>query len=172
MVAFLGERMVLDIRLALYRRVQRLSCRFLHTTTTVKIMERLRGDVQQVQMLLGSQVLSLIVQLLCALVALVIMLVFSIKLTLMVLTAIVLYVANYKWFVRRIRTVQRRFRHKMDGLSGQAQEVLWVQGSQPRRLAGILPHRLQCRCQFFVLLFDFASVFRVPAVQRPEHLPE
>jgi ABC-type multidrug transport system fused ATPase/permease subunit len=124
MMALLGERIVLDIRMALYRRVQRLSCRYLHTTTTGKIMERLRGDVQQVQMLLGSQVLSVIVQMLCALVALVIMLVLSVKLTLMVLLAIGLYVVNYKWFVRRIRSVQRRYRHKMDGLSGQAHERL------------------------------------------------
>ena len=124
MVALLGERVVLDIRVALYRRVQRLSCRFLHTTTTGKVMERLRGDVQQVQMLIGSQALNLAVQLICALVALVIMFAFSASLTVMVLLAVCLYVVNYKWFVRRIRSVQRRWRHKMDGLSGQAQERL------------------------------------------------
>jgi ABC-type multidrug transport system fused ATPase/permease subunit len=35
-----------------------------------------------------------------------------------------MYVFNYKWFVRRIRTVQKRVRSKMDRLSGRAQERL------------------------------------------------
>ncbi|MBL4702040.1 MAG: ABC transporter ATP-binding protein, partial [Phycisphaeraceae bacterium] len=62
--------------------------------------------------------------LIMALVAIAIMFFLSGKLTLIVLTGVSLYVFNYKWFVRRIRKVQKRFRSKMDRLSARAQERL------------------------------------------------
>ena len=124
LVELLGQRLVFDIRLDLYRRVQRLSCAFLQNTPTGKLMERLRGDVNQLQQLLTSQSLTLAVDMLTGLLTLVVMFMLSAKLTLLVLAAIGLYVANYKWFVRRIRKVQRRQRRQMDMLSGLAQERL------------------------------------------------
>ena len=120
----LSERLVLDIRLDLYCRVHRLSCRFLQNTATGKLMERLRGDVQQLQTLLSNQTPQLLVQVVTGLVMIVIMFVLSVKLTLLVLAALVLYVLNYKWFVRRIRHTQRRYRRKNDQLSAMAQERL------------------------------------------------
>jgi ABC-type bacteriocin/lantibiotic exporter with double-glycine peptidase domain len=123
-LALLGDRITLDIRMALYRHVQRLSCRVLHTTPTGKIMERLRGDVGQIRNVLGGQLLGVIMQLLSAPVALVIMLLLSVKLTVMILLAIGLYVPMYKWFVRRMLRLQRLHRSKMDGLSSQVLERL------------------------------------------------
>jgi ABC-type multidrug transport system fused ATPase/permease subunit len=123
-VTLVSQRVMLDLRLMLYRKVQRLSCRYMQGTTTGKLMERLRGDVGQLQSLLTNQVLGLTVQLLCAMIALVVMLTISVRLTAMVFLSIALFVANYKWFVRRIRAVQRRHRRKMDVLSGLAQERL------------------------------------------------
>ena len=46
-VALLGQRVIFDIRLDLYSHVHRLHCRFMQKTSTGKLMERLRGDVQQ-----------------------------------------------------------------------------------------------------------------------------
>lgn len=123
-VVLLGQRLVFDLRLDLYRQVQRLSVRFLQNTTTGKLMERLRGDVQQIHTLLSAQTLSLMIQLFTALVAIVIMVTISARLTAIVLCGVCLYVFSYKWFVRRIRVVQRRYRRKMDLLSGRAQERL------------------------------------------------
>jgi subfamily B ATP-binding cassette protein MsbA len=119
-----SQRIVLEIRLDLYRRVHNLSCRFLQGTTTGKLMERLRGDVQQIQTVLASQLPAIVVQVITGLFMLVVMFVISVKLTLLVVAAIALYVVNYKYFVRRIRAVQRRYRRKMDALSGMAQERL------------------------------------------------
>ncbi len=124
MVTLIGQRLALDVRLSLYNAVHKLSCRYMHNTTTGALMERLRGDVQQVQNLMTQQVLNLTVQLVCAMFAVGIIFVLSWKLALVILSAVGLYVANYKWFVRRIRTVQRRYRRKMDLLSGHAQERL------------------------------------------------
>lgn len=124
LVNLLGQRVELDIRYELYRRVQRLSCQFMQNTTTGSLMERLRGDVKQVQMIMTQQTLGLITQLLCALLAIGIIFVLSWKLALLIGCAICLYVLNYRWFVRRIRKVQRRWRRKMDMLSGHAQERL------------------------------------------------
>ena len=124
LMTVLSQRLVLDIRLDLYQKVQRLSCGVLQNTTTGKLMERLRGDVQQLQMLLTNQTPMLLIQLVTGLVMVGVMFFFSVRLTLLVLAAMGLYVANYKWFVRRIRVVQRRYRRKMDGLSTMAQERL------------------------------------------------
>ncbi len=123
-IAVVSQRLVFDIRLDLYHRVQKLSVRYMQNTTTGKLMERLRGDVAQVQTVMSNQTLSLVIQLITAIAALVIMFGLSARLTALVLAGIGLYVMNYKWFTRRIQTVQRRFRRKMDYLSARAQERL------------------------------------------------
>lgn len=119
-----GQRLVFDLRRDLYLHVQRLSFRYLTGTTTGKLMERLRGDVAMIQQLLTNRTPALAVQTLTGLMMVSIMFWMSTRVTTLVLVAIVLYVLNYRWFVRRIRAVQRRYRYKMDRLSGMAQERL------------------------------------------------
>ena len=123
-VALIAQRVLFDLRLELYRRVQRLSCRYLNATPTGQIMERLRGDVNQVQAILSNQTLFLVVQAVYGLFAMVIMAWISLWLTGVVLVAAVGYLASYDAFVRRIRAVQRRHRRRMDRLSSRAQEKL------------------------------------------------
>jgi len=127
-ITTLSQRLVFDIRLDLYHRVQKLNVQYLQNTTTGKLMERLRGDVEQVQAILSGQTLNLCIQLITGIAATAIMAAISLRLTALVMAGIVLYVVNYKWFTRRIQTVQRRYRRKMDRLSARAQE----------RLAGLL----------------------------------
>ena len=124
LVSLVGERLVFDIRLDLYRKVHRLHTDFMQNTTTGKLMERLRGDVGQIQTLLTQNALNLGSQLVYGLAMIGVMAFISARLTALVLIAIALYVANYRFFVRRIRAVQRRYRRKMDVLSGLAQERL------------------------------------------------
>lgn len=123
-VTLLGQRLVFDIRLDLYRHIQRLHCRFIQNATTGKLMERLRGDVLQLQGILTEQTPQLLVQVVTGLIMVVVMLLISVKLTLVVLLGIGLYVVNYKVLVPRIRRIQRRYRGKMDRLSALAQERL------------------------------------------------
>ncbi|HDY65735.1 MAG TPA: ABC transporter ATP-binding protein, partial [Phycisphaerae bacterium] len=123
-LTLLGQRVIFDIRLELYRRIHQLHCRYMHNTTTGKLMERLRGDVLQLQRLMTSQGLGLLVQLVTGLVMVFVMLLLSVKLTLLVFAGMTLYAANYKWLVPRIRKVQRRYRRKLERLSGLAQERL------------------------------------------------
>ena len=89
-VTVLGQRVVFDVRLELYRRVHRLSCRYLQSTTIGKLMERLRGDVQQLQILLTSQTPQILVQVASGLIMTVIMFVLSVKLTLLILLGVFL----------------------------------------------------------------------------------
>lgn len=124
MVIMTSQRIVFDMRLKLYRAVQHLSVRYLQNTPTGKLMERLRGDIEQVQTIFNGQMIGLASQLITALIAVSVMFFLSWKLTLIVLFGVSMYVFNYKWFVRRIRTVQKRVRSKMDRLSGRAQERL------------------------------------------------
>ncbi len=123
-VIMTSQRIVFDMRLTLYRAVQHLSVRYLQNTPTGKLMERLRGDIEQVQTIFSGQMVNLASQLVTALVAIVVMFYLSWQLTLIVMFGVSMYVFNYKWFVRRIRTVQKRMRSKMDRLSGRAQERL------------------------------------------------
>lgn len=123
-VALIAQRVLFDLRLNLYRRVQRLSCRYLNATPTGQIMERLRGDVNQVQAVLSNQTLFLVVQAVYGLFAMLIMAWINLWLTLVVVVAAVGYLASYDAFVRRIRAVQRRHRRRMDRLSSRAQEKL------------------------------------------------
>lgn len=124
MVVITSQRIVFDMRLTLYRAVQHLSIKMLQNTPTGKLMERLRGDIMQVQTIFSGQMVNLASQMVTALIAIAVMFFLSWQLTLIVLMGVSLYVGNYKWFVRRIRTVQKRFRSKMDRLSGRAQERL------------------------------------------------
>jgi ABC-type multidrug transport system fused ATPase/permease subunit len=124
LMTLLGERVILDIRLDLYRYVHQLHCRYMHKTTTGKLMERLRGDVQQLQSLLTNQGLGLMVQVLTGLVMVLVMLALSVKLTLVVFLGVTLYVVNYQWLVPQLRRLQRRYRRKLERLSGLAQERL------------------------------------------------
>ncbi len=123
-LTLLGQRVIFDIRLDLYRRVQKLHCRYLQNTTTGKLMERLRGDVLQLQALLTGQAPQLIVQMITGLIMLIFMFFMSAKLTFLVLAGMMVYYFNYKWHVPKIRKIQRRYRRKMDNLSGLAQERL------------------------------------------------
>ncbi|HCD34328.1 MAG TPA: hypothetical protein DER01_18100 [Phycisphaerales bacterium] len=123
-VIMTSQRIVFDMRLTLYRAVQNLSVRYLQNTPTGKLMERLRGDIEQVQTIFSGQMIGLASQLVTALIAVIVMFWLSWQLTLIVIFGVSMYVVNYKWFVRRIRTVQKRVRSKMDRLSGRAQERL------------------------------------------------
>lgn len=123
-MTLVGQRMIFDIRLGLYRHIHKLHCQYMNNTTTGKLMERLRGDVLQLQSLLTNQAPQLLVQVITGLIMIVIMLFMSVKLTLVVLVGLGLYVANYRWLVPRIRRIQRRYRRKLEHLSGLAQERL------------------------------------------------
>jgi len=121
-VGLAAQRFLFDLRLGLYRKVQQLSCRYMNTVTTGQVLERLRGDVSQLKSVLNNQTLYLMVQVVYGGLALSIMAAISVTLTVIVIAAIVLYYLNYQWFVKRIRAVQRRYRRRMDLLSGRAQE--------------------------------------------------
>ncbi|NLW87820.1 MAG: ABC transporter ATP-binding protein [Planctomycetes bacterium] len=123
-ITLLGQRVVFDIRLDLYRHVHKLHCQYIQEATTGKIMERIRGDVNQIQNLLTNNTPQLLVQVVTGLIMVSIMLTMSVKLTLMMFAGILLYLINYRIMVPRIRKIQRRYRRKMDRLSAYSQERL------------------------------------------------
>lgn len=123
-ITLLGQRVIFDIRLDLYRHIHQLHCQYIQNATTGKIMERIRGDVQQLQTVLTSNTPQLLVQVVTGFIMVVIMLTLSVKLTLMMFAGIGLYLVNYKVMVPRIRKIQRRYRRKLDRLSAYSQERL------------------------------------------------
>lgn len=123
-ITILGQRVIFDIRLDLYRKMHKLHCQFMKNTPTGKLMERLRGDVVQLQTLLTTQAPQQVVQFATGIIMLLVMFVMSWQLTLVVIFGLSLYVVNYRIRIPKIRKIQRRFRRKMDTLSGLAQEKL------------------------------------------------
>jgi ABC-type multidrug transport system fused ATPase/permease subunit len=123
-VSVLGQRVIFDIRLELFRRVQQLHCRYMHATTTGKIMERLRGDVNQLQMVLTQQGPQVLIQVITGLLMIVFIVFVSARLAMLVFLGVGLYVLNYSLLVPRIKKIQRRYRRKLERLSGIAQEKL------------------------------------------------
>lgn len=123
-MALLGQRIIFQIRFDLYRKIHRLHCQFLKNITTGKLMERMRGDVAQLQTLLSTQIPKQIVLLLTGFLMMSVMVILSWKLTLLVFMGMCLFYFNYRLQMPRTQKVLRRSRHKMDKLSGLAQEKL------------------------------------------------
>ena len=58
MIQWVSRRIAFDMRLAMYRRLQRLSLNYFHHHSTGMVLERLMGDVTQVQNLCTSQMVQ------------------------------------------------------------------------------------------------------------------
>jgi len=83
-----SQRLIFDLRRTLYARVHLLSHRYLTATTTGKLMQRLRGDVEQLQMLLSNRTPALVVQTVTGLLMVTIMFSLSARLTILALASI------------------------------------------------------------------------------------
>ena len=156
LVGLIGQRLVFDLRLRLYRKIHRLSSAYLNNTTTGKLMERLRGDVTALQGVITNQTLSLLSQALYGMLAVAFMFYICWPLAVLVLMAVMLYVTNYNFFVKRIKKVQRRYRRKMDYLSGRAQERL--SGQVLVKSYGIVSSMISITAQMSVLLIGARMV--------------
>ncbi|MFX8864336.1 ABC transporter transmembrane domain-containing protein, partial [Acinetobacter baumannii] len=81
----MGERVVADIRKAVYNHVLTLTPTFFETTRTGEVLSRLTTDTEMIQSLVGSSVSLALRNLLLLAGGLVLMFVTSVKLTLFVM---------------------------------------------------------------------------------------
>jgi len=123
-VSLAGMKLVFDLRLALYRRLQSLSMRFYSGMSTGAVMQRVMSDVNAVRRAVTTQTISLVTDGAACVFALSMCYWLNWRMAVVVTLILPFYVVNYRYFVRRIRDANVAHREKMDGICGILQERL------------------------------------------------
>lgn len=117
-----GYRVILDLRLDLYRHIQRLSHSFYHERQSGGIMSRLMADVALVQSLVGSAMTSVWVDLVTCAVYAYVLVSMDGPLALAALSAFPFYVASMRRFGRRSQQTSRAVQEALEEFSGDVHE--------------------------------------------------
>ncbi len=121
-IAYIGQRLVFDVRLKMYRQLQRLSIRFYETMKTGKIVSRMMSDVAMVQNMITGNTITMVTDIISFCFATVIIFSLSWKLSTVLLGILPLYLLNYKFFMRKIRRSNISYRFQMDQITNTLQE--------------------------------------------------
>ncbi|MFW5798244.1 MAG: ABC transporter ATP-binding protein [Planctomycetota bacterium] len=113
-----GQRVVLDIRMGMYRRIQSLSLDYFNRTPAGGIMERLMSDTNAIVTMVTGNTITLAQDIVMCVFGLVVMAMLSWRLTLLSIVVVPLYLLNYKLFIKHIRETSRKYRLKMDEVTG------------------------------------------------------
>ncbi|WP_425046276.1 ABC transporter transmembrane domain-containing protein [Primorskyibacter sp. S87] len=124
LVTRLGERVVADIRMAVFDRVIGMSPEFYEKIMTGEVLSRITTDTTLIQSVLGSSVSIALRNLLMFIGGLVLMLLTSAKLTGMVLLIVPLVVVPILVLGRRLRVISRENQDWIAASSGNAGEAL------------------------------------------------
>lgn len=143
LVTRLGERVVADIRKAVFDRVIGMSPEFYERIMTGEVLSRITTDTTLIQSVLGSSVSIALRNLLIFLGGMVLMLLTSAKLTLMVLLIVPAVIVPILLLGRRLRAISRENQDWIAASSGNAGEALGaVQTVQA------FTHETDSRCKF------------------------
>lgn len=123
-VTWIGERLVADIRNAVYQRVLQMSPVFFETTRTGEVLSRLTTDTTLIQSVIGSSMSIALRNAFTFVGGLTMLLVTSPKLTGMILLVIPLVLVPIIVFGRRVRALSRASQDTIADTSSLAQEVL------------------------------------------------
>ena len=123
-VTWLGERVVADIRRAVYGHVLKLSPAFFESTRTGEVLSRLTTDTELIQTLVGSSISVALRNVLLFLGSAVLLVITSPHLTLLVALVIPFVVLPIIVLGRRLRKLSRESQDRIADLSAQAGETL------------------------------------------------
>ncbi|MCB1625802.1 MAG: ATP-binding cassette domain-containing protein, partial [Pseudomonadales bacterium] len=124
LVSWLGERVVADIRDAVYRRVIRLDPAFFEVTKTGEVLSRLTTDTTLIQSIAGAGLSILLRSSLTFLGSLVLLFYTSIKLTIIIIVLIPAVLVPILIFGRKVRKLSRATQDRIADTSGLAGETL------------------------------------------------
>ncbi len=124
LVTWVGERVVADLRSAIYRRVVRMDMQFFEITRVGEVLSRLTTDTTLVQAISGVNLSIVLRSVLGLLGALVLMGLTSAKLMGVILVLIPAVVAPLMLFGRRVRGLSRASQDSIADTSGLAGETL------------------------------------------------
>jgi len=125
LVSWVGERVVADIRKAVFDHIISLSPGFFEITRTGEVVSRLTTDTTLLQVVVGSSVSIALRNMLLILGGAVMLFITSPKLTLLVLAVVPLVVAPIVIFGRKVRRLSRTSQDKIAEVSAEASEALY-----------------------------------------------
>ncbi|MEI9887305.1 MAG: ABC transporter transmembrane domain-containing protein [Rhizomicrobium sp.] len=123
-VTWLGERVIADIRKAVFDHVIGLTPAFFEVTRTGEVLSRLTADTTLIQTVVGSSASVAARNLVMLVGALVLLFVTSVKLTLLVIGIVVLVLLPLLLFGRWVRTLSRKSQDRVADTSARASETL------------------------------------------------
>ncbi|MGE0115792.1 MAG: ABC transporter transmembrane domain-containing protein [Steroidobacteraceae bacterium] len=124
MVTWLGERVVADMRSAVYARVIRMDPTFFEVTRTGEVLSRLTTDTTLVQSLIGSSVSMALRSVITLFGALTLLIITSPSLTMMFLLLLPVIIAPMLLMGRRVRVLSRASQDRIADTSAMADETL------------------------------------------------
>ena len=123
-VTWLGERVIADIRKAVFDHIIGLTPAFFEVTRTGEVLSRLTADTTLIQTVVGSSASVAARNFVMLIGALILLFVTSVKLTLLVIGIVVLVLLPLIGFGRWVRTLSRRSQDKVADTSARASETL------------------------------------------------
>ncbi|MEX2201635.1 MAG: ABC transporter transmembrane domain-containing protein [Dongiaceae bacterium] len=124
LVTWIGERVVNDLRRALFDHVIRLSPAFFEITRTGEVLSRLTTDTTLLQLVVGSSVSVALRNVLLLTGGTIMLLVTSWKLTVLVFLVVPLVLLPILTYGRRVRRLSRDAQDRVADVSVEAEEVL------------------------------------------------
>jgi ATP-binding cassette subfamily B protein len=124
LVSWIGERVVADLRRAVFDRIVSLSPAYFETTQTGEVLSRLTTDTTLLQTVIGSSVSMALRNFLILVGGVLMLLVTSAKLAGIVLLVVPLVVAPILIFGRRVRALSRRSQDRIADVGAYAEEMI------------------------------------------------
>lgn len=124
LVSWIGERVVADVRVAVFDRIVGLSPAYFETTKTGEVLSRLTADTTLLQTVIGSSVSMALRNSLILLGGLAMLVVTSAKLAGLVLVIVPLVVVPILFFGRRVRRLSRRSQDRIADVGAYAEEMI------------------------------------------------
>ncbi|MHB9026367.1 MAG: ABC transporter ATP-binding protein [Armatimonadota bacterium] len=135
LIGSLGQRLVADLRIALYRHLLDLSMRFHGEFGAGAVMSRLMGDVGIVQRMVTGETLGTLSSIVALLFCTGMTFYLNWKMALGMVVMVIFYALNYRLYARRIRQANLDLRQIIDDVTGHLQE----------RIAGVRLVKIYCR---------------------------
>ena len=123
-VTWLGERVIADIRKAVFDHVIGLTPAFFEITRTGEVLSRLTADTTLIQTVVGSSASVAARNLVMLTGAIILLFVTSVKLTLLVIGIVVLVLVPLLLFGRWVRSLSRKSQDRIADTSARASETL------------------------------------------------
>ncbi len=123
-VSWLGERVVADIRGAVYNHVVTQSPEFFETTQTGEVLSRITTDTTLIQSVVGTSISMALRNVLLFIGGLAMLFVTSVKLSSIIIGLLILTVLPIVMYGRRVRTLSRDSQDRVADASAMAGEIL------------------------------------------------